>query len=128
MLLLSQVLLRPARPALGWLVSLPLHIWRRSSLPLAALVNVFALAGSAAAGVAGAFGLGLLEPLRWQAPVSAPWLELPVRLDPLSAFFLLAMAALAVPVSLYSLATSATARMGRALYGEAACLARCSEP
>jgi formate hydrogenlyase subunit 3/multisubunit Na+/H+ antiporter MnhD subunit len=88
--------------AASWLVSLPLHAWRRSSLPLAALVNVFALAGSAAAGVAGAFGLGLPEPLRWQAPVSAPWLELPVRLDPLSAFFLLAMAAQAVPVSLYS--------------------------
>jgi len=88
--------------AAGWLVSLPLHAWRRTSLRLAALVNVFALAGSAAAGVAGAFALGLPEPVRWQAPATVPWMELSVQLDPLPAFFLLAMAALAVPVSLYS--------------------------
>ena len=88
--------------ATGWLLSLPLHFLRKSSLPLAGFLNAFALAGSAAAAVAGAAALTAPEPWRWASPATAAGFSFSVRLDPLSAFFLLSLAALAVPVSVYS--------------------------
>lgn len=86
----------------GWTLSLPLHFLRGSSLPLAGLLNTFALAGSAAAAVAGAAALTAPGPWRWASPETVAGFSFSVRLDPLSAFFLLSLAALAVPVSIYS--------------------------
>lgn len=87
----------------GWLLSLALHVWRGTSLRLAGVVHWFALAGSAAAAAAGAAALAQDGSWRWAAPASAAGFSVSVRLDPLSAFFLLALAALALPVSAYSL-------------------------
>ncbi len=87
----------------GWLLSLVLHVWRGTSLRLAGFVHWFALAGSAAAAAAGAAALVQDGSWRWAAPASAAGFSVSVRLDPLSAFFLLALAALALPVSAYSL-------------------------
>lgn len=96
----------------GLLASLPLHRWRRTSSRAAGWVNLFALAGSAALGVAGACGLAMAGPWRWSASSSQPWLSWAVRLDPLSSFFLLALAALAIPVAVYGFGY-----IGRGAYG-----------
>ncbi len=87
--------------AAGWLLSLPLDAWRRASVSLAAVLNGFALAGSLAAGAAGALALAAREPWRWAAPETVAGFRFSVQLDALSAFFLLSLAALAAPVSVY---------------------------
>jgi len=88
--------------AAGWLLSLPLHMWRGASVRVAALLNGFALAGSIAAAAAGAFALAAPEPWRWAAPETLAGFRFSIRLDALSAFFLVSLAALAAPVSVYA--------------------------
>ncbi|MGC8759045.1 MAG: hydrogenase 4 subunit B [Bryobacteraceae bacterium] len=88
--------------AAGWLLSLAIHARRGSSLPLAAVIHGFALAGSISAAMAGAGALAAGGPWRYGGPDTVAGFSFSVRLDPLSAFFLLALSALAVPVSVYS--------------------------
>ena len=83
--------------------------WRRpGSARLAALS--LALLGSAFEAVASCLALSGSAIFTWNVPMAIPAFSWAVRLDPLSAWFNLALAVLAFAVTLYSYRLSAAAR------------------